>query len=130
MGHRRPAVRRRDCDGRVAESVPEADGAGVTRIVQHNEARQPFVAATGTRGTLGTFGTRGTLVMLTLLRRHHPDVCVRLTALVTLLAESFRSKNERMPFGFLPIIGLVGRRDRLRPPAGSPEPPRLRETSW
>ena len=37
-----------------------------------------------------------------------PVLCVALTGLVVLLAESFRQKNERMPLAGLPIIGLVG----------------------
>jgi NADH-quinone oxidoreductase subunit N len=37
-----------------------------------------------------------------------PVICVALAGLVVLLAESFRAKNERMPIGGLPIIGLVG----------------------
>jgi NADH-quinone oxidoreductase subunit N len=37
-----------------------------------------------------------------------PVICVALAGLVVLLAESFRARNERMPIGGLPIIGLVG----------------------
>lgn len=37
-----------------------------------------------------------------------PVICVTLAGLVVMLAESFRSKGERMPMGGLAIIGLVG----------------------
>lgn len=37
-----------------------------------------------------------------------PVLCVALAGLVALLAESFRSRNERMPIGGLAIIGLIG----------------------
>ena len=37
-----------------------------------------------------------------------PVICVSLAGLVVLLAESFRVRNERMPIGGLPIIGLIG----------------------
>ena len=37
-----------------------------------------------------------------------PVICVTLAALVVLLAEAFRGRDERMPLGGLAIIGLVG----------------------
>jgi NADH-quinone oxidoreductase subunit N len=37
-----------------------------------------------------------------------PVICVSLAGLVSMLAESFRLRNERMPIGGLAIIGLVG----------------------
>jgi NADH-quinone oxidoreductase subunit N len=37
-----------------------------------------------------------------------PVICVTLAGLVVMLAEAFRSKDERMPLGGLAIIGLVG----------------------
>ena len=37
-----------------------------------------------------------------------PMLCVTLAGLVVLLAEAFRSRDEKMPIGGLAIIGLVG----------------------
>ncbi len=37
-----------------------------------------------------------------------PVICVSLAGLVSMLAEAFRLRNERMPIGGLAIIGLVG----------------------
>ncbi|MGE3276901.1 MAG: NADH-quinone oxidoreductase subunit N [Vicinamibacterales bacterium] len=37
-----------------------------------------------------------------------PALCLTLAGLVILLAESFRSKGERMPLGGLAVIGLIG----------------------
>src|SRR5688500_9808500 len=37
-----------------------------------------------------------------------PMLCVTLSALAVMIAESFRGKDERMPIGWLGILGLAG----------------------
>ena len=46
--------------------------------------------------------------MMTDLQAIMPILIVTLTAIVTMVAESFQPKNERVPLGGLGLIGLTG----------------------
>ena len=61
--------------------------------------------------------------MMTDLQAIMPILIVTLTAIVTMVAESFQPKGERVPLGGLGLIGLDRRRGRVRAAVGTRRSP-------
>ena len=113
----------------------------VDRLVQRLHAQRPAYASatarqacarsrrardhaeTGTGLRVLDFGAGSP--MMTDLQAIMPILIVTLTAIVTMVAESFQPKGERVPLGGLGLIGLTGAADRVDAAVG-PRPDRLR----
>src|SRR5688500_10687373 len=101
MGGRRAAVRAGDRHGRAAEPVPQTDGS-VGRPARRADADDPVASRrqAGRRQTADLPGPlrrerERTLMFDSSFDAIVPMLCVTLSALAVMIAESFRGKDER-----------------------------------
>src|SRR5688572_33496440 len=99
MGCGHSVVRHGDCDGRLSDPLSQADGSVSERGGRARTA-EPDPACGNQRPSKVMLNCSFDAVV--------PMVCVTLAALAVMGAESFRSKEEKLPLGGLGVVGLIG----------------------
>src|SRR5262245_18578947 len=118
MGGRAATLRHGADHGHLPDVVPAADGAGGAAeggarpggaaAARRRRGRAPLDRWWRPASDRGAGGRQRRAALMANLDAAIPMLCVTLAALATMAAEAFRGRDERMPVGWLGIVGLAG----------------------